>query len=118
MAVAGKADPTARQWLTWTFWAAGVALLLVELNAGMEYFQAGLQQNMGDLLGWAPAMGMITLKLAEQSLWHWETLAVVSRAVPIGALGLLLVALAVALNKQSSAASQRSVKKVRVSLGE
>jgi hypothetical protein len=111
MAVAGRASQIASKWLTWTFWAAGVALLLVELNAGMEYFQAGLQQNMGDLLGWAPAMGMITLRLAEQSLWHWETLAVVIRAVPMGALGLLLVTLAVALNKQSKSANERFVKK-------
>jgi hypothetical protein len=87
--------------MMWAFWAAGAALLLVELNAGMKYFETGLQQNMGNLLGWAPAMGMMTLKVAEQSLWHWGTLAVVLRAVPVAALGLLLVTAGLAVNKQS-----------------
>jgi hypothetical protein len=88
--------------MMWAFWAAGVALLLVELNAGMGYLQAGLQQNMGNLLGWAPAMGMITLKLAEQSLWHWGTLSIVLQALPLAALGLLLVIVGVVLNKPAA----------------
>lgn len=92
---------TGNGWVMWLFWAAGVALLLVELNTAMKYFEAGLQQNMGNLLGWAPAMGMMTLKVAEQSLWHWGTLEVVLGAVPVAALGLLLVAAGLAVNRQS-----------------
>jgi hypothetical protein len=85
----------------WAFWAAGVALLLVEMNVAMEYLEAGLQQNMGNLLGWAPAMGMITLKLAEQSVWHWGSLALALQAVSVSVLGLLLVALGLTLNKRA-----------------
>jgi len=100
MAVARSGRRAGNGWMMWAFWAAGVTLLLVELNAGMEYFEAGLRQNMGNLLGWAPAMGMITLKVAEQSIWHWGALELVLRAVPLAALGLLLVALGVGMNKQ------------------
>jgi len=100
MAVARNKGRAGNSWLRWACWAAGVALLFVELNAGMEYFQAGLQQNMGNQLGWMPAMGMITLKLAEQSLWHWGTLSPVLTGVPLAALGLLLVALGLAMHKQ------------------
>ena len=90
--VAARAGRGGNRWMMWSFWAAGLGLLLVELRAGMEYFQSGLQHNMSGLLGWAPALGMITLKVAEQSVWHWGTLALLLRAVPLGALGLLLVA--------------------------
>jgi len=100
MAVARSGERTANRWMTWAFWAAGVALLLVEMNAGMKYLETGLRQNMGDLLGWAPAMGMITLKVAEQSLWHWGTLAPVLSAVPVAVLGLLLVGFGLAVNRQ------------------
>jgi len=106
MAVATNKGRPGTSWLRWACWAAGVALLFVELNAGIEYFQAGLQQNMGNQLGWMPAMGMITLKLAEQSLWHWETLAPVLRALPLGVLGLLLVASALAMGKQFARARE------------
>ena len=101
VAASGRRASSGYGWIMWAFWAAGVALLLVELNPGMKYFEAGLQQNMGSLLGWAPAMGMMTLKVAEQSIWHWGTLEVVLRAVPVAALGLLLVAVGLRLNKQS-----------------
>lgn len=88
-----------KSWMMWTLWAAGIGLLLVEVNAGMEYLEAGLRQNVGNLLGWLPAMGVITLKVAEQAVWHWATLAVVLRAVPLAAMGLILVGVSVSLPK-------------------
>jgi hypothetical protein len=110
MVVARIGRRPGNKWLVWAFWAAGAALLLVELNAGMNYFETGLQQNMGNLLGWAPAMGMMTLKFAEQSLWHWSTLALVFSAVPVAALGLLLVAVGLAVNKHTRSARGEDVK--------
>jgi hypothetical protein len=100
MVVARSEKRTTNGWMMWAFWAAGVALLLVEMNAGMKYLETGLRQNMGDLLGWAPAMGMITLKVAEQSLWHWRMLAPVLGAVPVAVLGLLLVGFGLGVNRQ------------------
>jgi hypothetical protein len=88
-----------KKWMMWTLWAAGIGLLLVEMNAGMEYLEAGLRQNVGNLLGWLPAMGVITLKVAEQAMWHWGTLAVVLRAVPLAAMGLILMGISVSLQK-------------------
>jgi len=85
--------------MMWALCAAGVGLLLVELSVGMEYLEAGFQQNMGNILGWVPAMGMIMLKVAEQAIWYWGTLSLVLRILPFCALGLLLVVLGLALNK-------------------
>jgi hypothetical protein len=101
MAVARSAGRTGNSWMMWTFWAAGVALLLVELNTGMEYLEAGLQQNMGNVLGWAPALGMMTLKVAEQSIWHWGTVGPVLSAVAVAAVGLLLVAAGLVASKRT-----------------
>lgn len=108
MAVARSGKPTANGWMSWALWAAGVTLLLMELKAGMQYFEAGLQQNMGNVLGWAPAMGVITLKLAGQSVWHWTTVEFVLQALPLAALGLLLVIIALAVRKESRTAQGRS----------
>ncbi|HTP68682.1 MAG TPA: hypothetical protein VMJ35_07230 [Dongiaceae bacterium] len=87
-------------WMMWAFWAAGVSLLLVELKSGMEYLEAGLEQNMAGLLGCLPAMGMITLNFAEHSVWHWSAVQVALQSVPMVATGLLLVFASVLLNRQ------------------
>lgn len=79
-------------------------MLLVELNAGMEYLEAGLQQNMVTGMGYIAAVGMITLNVAQGAIWHWGTLEPVLRAVPIAALGLLLVALSLRMNKHTASA--------------
>jgi hypothetical protein len=101
MAVGRKSGRTRNAWIMWAFWAAGAVLLLVELNVAMEYFEAGLQQNMGNVLGWVPAVGMITLKLAEQSIWNWSTVGPVLQAVPMGALGLMLMASSFAIGRNN-----------------
>jgi hypothetical protein len=88
-----------KNWMMWTLWAAGIGLLLVEVNAGMEYLEAGLRQNVGNLLGWLPAMGVVTLKVAEQAALHWGTLALLLRAVPLAALGLTLVGISVSMQR-------------------
>jgi hypothetical protein len=88
-----------KNWMMWTLWAAGIGLLLVEVNAGMEYLEAGLRQNVGNLLGWLPAMGVITLKMAEQALWHWGTLTLLLRAVPLAAMGMILVGISVGMQR-------------------
>ena len=102
MVVRRTVPGTGSGWVKWGLWIAGAALLLMALNAGTEYLDAGLRQNMGNLLGWAPAMGMMTLKVAEQSIWHWETLAPVVRGVPLATLGVVFVAVGLALHKDTT----------------
>jgi len=75
----------------------------VEVQAGMEYVEAGLQQNLAGMLGELPAMGMMTLNMAEHSLWHWSSLQMALQAVPMVATGLLLVTVAVMLGRGSKA---------------
>ena len=108
MAAGARTTRTANRWAMWLFWAAGVALLLVEINAANEYLKAGLQHNMGNLLGWAPAMAMITLRLVGQSLWHWGTLAVALEALPVAALGLLLVGIGLAIHAPAGIAQAKA----------
>ncbi|HTZ31604.1 MAG TPA: hypothetical protein VMH31_04055 [Methylomirabilota bacterium] len=90
---------TKGSWMMWAFWAAGVSLLLVEVKAGMEYVETGLQQNLSGILGDLPAVGMITLNMAEHSLWHWGSLQMAMQAVPMVATGLLLVTVALMLRR-------------------
>ena len=88
----------------WAFWAAGVSLLLVQLNAGMEYLEAGLRQNLSGLLGDLPAVGMMTLDMAEHTAWHWDNVQLAVQAVPMVATGLLLVTASVLLNGRAKSA--------------
>jgi hypothetical protein len=98
----GKANGQAEgTWMVWALWAAGASLLLVELNAGMAYVESALQKNMANLMGWLPAAGTITLRVAENSLWHWGMLQGVMQAVPLGVLGLLLVTVGLVLRKSA-----------------
>lgn len=97
VAAATRQQQSDKNWMMWTLWAVGIGLLLVELNTGMEYLESGLGQNVGNLLGWLPAMGLITLKVAVQAVWHWGTLALWLRTVPLTAIGLILVGISVGL---------------------
>ena len=101
--MAGKTGGMRRKssWMMWAFWAAGVSLLLVELWAAMEYVEAGLEHNMASVLGFLSAMGMITLNVAEHSLWHWSTLQLALQFVPLVVMGLLLACAAVLLNQRT-----------------
>jgi hypothetical protein len=102
MAVARNSNGTRNTWMMWGLWGTGVALLLVELNVAMEYLETGLRENMGGVLGWMPAVGMFTLKLAEQSIWNWSTVGPLLQAVPMGALGLMLMASSFAIGRNNS----------------
>jgi hypothetical protein len=78
-------------WMGWALWAGGVSLLLLELRGGMEYVQAGFQETLSNLMCWAPTVGMLMLKVAEQSALHWGTFEETLRAVPMVTLAFLLV---------------------------
>jgi hypothetical protein len=88
--------------MMWAFWAAGVSLLLVQVQVGMEYVEARLQENLAGLLGTLPAMGMITLKVVEHSVWHWSGLQLAMQSLPMAAMGFLLVMFACLLNHSSN----------------
>jgi hypothetical protein len=110
MAVRKSEKQAGSSWVMWTFWAAGVTLVLVELNAGMGYVEAGLGQSLANLWGWLPTVGMATLRVAEQSIWNWGTVESVLRGIPLGALGFLLVALGLALMRRPAIRQEQSTK--------
>ena len=97
-------------WMMWAFWAAGVSLLLVEVKAGMEYVEGGLRQNFANLLGYLPAMGMVTLNVAEQSVWHWSGLELTLRMVPMGVIGWMLVAVGLAMKEKAEMRAKRGAR--------
>ena len=109
MAAVKSARRARNSWILWSFWLAGVGLLLVELNAATEYLHASLQQNMGSL-GFLPALAMIAFKVAEQSVAHWGTLGPMLQGVPVAVLGLLMVAIGVAASAQFARANGKSAK--------
>jgi hypothetical protein len=90
------------EWLAWGFSAAGIGLILVELKACVEYVQASLQQNLADMIGWLPALGMMTMKVAQQSAHHWETLEFVLRMMPLAVLPFLLAGVGIALKQRAT----------------
>jgi hypothetical protein len=101
MAVRKSEDRTGTSWVMWALGVAGVTLLVVELNAGMAYVEAGLQENLTNLGGWLPAAGMFTLKMAANSIWLRETWETLLHTAPLAALGFVLVGLGVGLNRRS-----------------
>jgi hypothetical protein len=90
-----------RQWMVWPFWVAGIGLLVVEMSAGMDYVQASLKQQMVELLGWFPAMGLLTLKFAEQAFWNYGSLESALRTMPLVALPFVLLGVGVALGRRT-----------------
>lgn len=100
MAATQSARQRSTGWVLWVMLAVGAGLLAVELNAGMEYVEAGFQQN--SELACLPAAGMLTLRLAEQSVCHWGTVESLLRAVPLLTLGFLLVGLGVAARRRQA----------------
>jgi hypothetical protein len=100
MAVRTSSKRAGGWWAMWAFSAAVVSLVLVEASAGMEYVGAGLEHGLATVLGWTPALSILPVQVAEQSIWHWGTVEVVLRAVPLSALGVLLVVLVLSLGRQ------------------
>ena len=99
--VTGSTNRTSNSWIVWAFWMAGAALLFAEGQSSLAFVEAGLRHNMGNLLGWGPALGMVTLRIVAHSLWHWTTFTFALQALPVMVLGVLLLILGLALHNKN-----------------
>jgi hypothetical protein len=100
MAVKASGSRSGSPWVLWALCTAATSLVLVEASAGVEYVGTGLAQILVNVLGWMPALSLIPLRLAEQSVWHWGTLDVAPRALPLLVLAVLIFALGSRVKKQ------------------
>jgi hypothetical protein len=108
--MAGKASGSRAggSWAMWAFCAAAASLVLVEASAGVEYVGTGLAQILVNVLGWMPALSLLPMKLAEQSVWHWGTLDLPMRALPLAIIGVLIVVLGMNMKKQRRSTHRQS----------
>lgn len=75
-------------------WFTGVALFVVELNAGLDYVQARLANLAPNCLGFLPAIGVATWKIVGSAFWNYAQLVKTFQIVPLITLPFLLVSLA------------------------
>ncbi len=111
MAVRASGGRAGGSWVVWALCAAAVSLVLVEAGAGVEYVGAGLAQILVSVLGWMPALSVIPVKLAEQSLWHGGMLEPMVHAVPLGVVGFLIVVLGLGVNRQHRQVRRQDAKR-------
>jgi len=101
MAGTENAKQSNRQWMVWSFWVAGIGLMVVEMSAGIDYVQASLKQQLVDLFGWFPATGLIMLKFIQQAIWNYRSLEGALRTMPLVALPFVLLGVGVALGRRA-----------------
>ncbi|HEY2120138.1 MAG TPA: hypothetical protein VGH37_13200 [Candidatus Acidoferrum sp.] len=75
-------------------WFIGVALFVLELNAGLDYVQARLANLAPNCLGFLPAIGVATWKIVGSAFWNYSELVRTFQIVPLITLPFLLVGLA------------------------
>ncbi len=111
MAVGTNGSRSGGSWGVWALCAGAVSLVLVEAGAGVEYVGTGLAQILVSVLGWMPALSVIPVKLAEQSLWHGSTLEMALHAAPLGVVGFVVVILGLGANRQGRQARRQDAKR-------
>ena len=75
-------------------WFTGVALFVLELNAGLDYVQARPANLAPNCLGFLPAIGVATWKIVGSAFWNYTQLVRTFQIVPLITLPILLVGLA------------------------
>jgi hypothetical protein len=110
MAVRASGSRIRDSWVVWAFCAAAATLVLVEASAGMEYVGTGLAQILINVLGWMPALSLIPMRLAEQSVWHRETLDLPLLALPLAVLAFFIVVLGMNARKRGHSTRRQSAK--------
>lgn len=102
MANTRKGERSLRLWMVWTLWVGGIGLLAVEMNAGLDYVQASLKQQMVDFLDWIPAMGATALNFAQKAFWSYITFEGALRVMPLVTLPFVLLGVGLALGKRAA----------------
>jgi len=87
----------------WTgaFWFTGVAMFMVEWNAGLDYVQARLAALAPNFLGCLPGAGLAAWRMAEGAFWNCGQLEAVFRTMPLVTLPFVLVLLGLAMKEKT-----------------
>ncbi len=93
---------SAWKWMEWALWVGGIALLAVEMSAGMDYVQASLKQQMVDFLDWIPAMGVTALNFAQKAFWRYSSVEGALHVMPMVALPFVLLGVGLALGRRTA----------------
>jgi hypothetical protein len=88
----------------------GVALFVMELDAGLDYVQARLANLLPGFMGVVPAVGIAAWKVVEVAFWNSAQLERTFRIVPFVTLPFLLVGLALCLRYKMVFQARNSVK--------
>lgn len=84
-------------WWIGAFWFAGVAMFVVEWNAGLEYVQARLADMAPAFLGYLPALALAALKLGDSAFWNLGHLEATFQVMPLVTIPFLLLGLGVSM---------------------
>jgi hypothetical protein len=113
MAGTTSGNGTGASWGVWAFCATAAGLGLVEAGTGVGYVGTLLAQIAVNVMGWMPALAFLPLKLA---MGHVGTVDLLSRALPIGAAGFIVVLLGFTLNRHGRLARRQDAKRQGVRL--
>ncbi len=98
-------------WLIAAIWFSGIALFVMELNAGLEYLQARLSAQMQNSLGVLPALALAAWKIVETTLWHYGQLEASFRIMPLVTLPFLLLGLGLLMKRSTAWQNEQSAGK-------
>ena len=102
MASARASERSTKNWMILALFIGGIGLLVVEMNAGMDYVQASLKQEMVDFLDCVPAMGVAVLSFAQKAFWSCGSVEGALRVMPLVTLPVVLVGVGLALGKRTT----------------
>ena len=104
---------TARRngWMIAALWFSGIALFVMELNAGLDYVQARVSEQMQNSLGVFPALGLAAWKVVAATFWHYGQLEAGFRILPLVTLPFLLLGLALLMKRSNAWHSEESTEK-------
>jgi branched-subunit amino acid transport protein len=97
-------------WWIAALWFAGVAMFVVEWNAGLEYVEARLSEIAPSFLGYLPAVAVAALKLEGSAFWNAGYLEATFRMMPLTTLPIILGGLGLALKDKIGFPRQRATK--------
>lgn len=93
---------TRNQWLVRSFWITGISLFLVEMSAGVDYVEASIAKQEVHGVDWLTSLGLMILKIVEQTVWHLGKLDHISRTLSLAALPFVLMAIGVAMSRRGT----------------
>jgi hypothetical protein len=89
MAGAASNQAERNRWLVGAGWMAGISIVLVEMQMGMDYVQARVAEQVRMIAGWLPMLGTLVCRFMgsfeppPSGVWSFARLLLLS-AIPVG----------------------------------